>query len=95
MRSTASMTAAHDAEDNAAFVRSRGNSRVSGSLLLGLAIYELFGRSDRSQKRRILGVSDVADTLDLPRGTAHRYLATLVRAGWLEQDEHRKYWVVA
>lgn len=71
--------------------RPQGSPRRSGSLLLGLAIYELFRRPDRRYKPLVLGVADVADELNLPRGTAHRYLATLVEAGWLEQDERRKY----
>ena len=40
----------------------------------------------------LLGVSELARTLDLRRSTAHRYISTLAALGYLQQDlVTRKY----
>ena len=59
----------------------------SQSLERGLAILSTF-RSDRP----LLGVSELGRELGLNRSTAHRYVATLARLGYLQQDSaSRKY----
>jgi hypothetical protein len=47
------------------------------------------GRERETWRRRSL--ADLADTLGLPRSTAHRYLASLVALGQLEQTNSRLY----
>src|SRR5688500_11590871 len=60
---------------------------TSQSLERGLAILSSF-----SAERRLIGVSEVASELGLTRSTAHRYIATLARLGYLHQDPvTRKY----
>jgi DNA-binding IclR family transcriptional regulator len=59
---------------------------LSRSLEHGVAILECF-----TGKRPTLGVSEMADMVELSRSTTHRYAATLVMLGFLEQDERRKY----
>ncbi len=54
---------------------------TSQSLERGLAILSSF-----SAERRLIGVSEVASELGLTRSTAHRYIATLARLGYLHQD---------
>jgi IclR family pca regulon transcriptional regulator len=54
----------------------------SQSLERGLAILSSF-RSGRS----LVGVSELARELGLGRSTTHRYVATLARLGYLQQDE--------
>ena len=59
----------------------------SQSLERGLAILSAFRPAVPE-----LGISDLARSLDLSRSTAHRYVATLARLGYLEQNEQtRKY----
>jgi IclR family transcriptional regulator, pca regulon regulatory protein len=59
----------------------------SQSLERGLAILTSF-RPDRPA----LGISDLARELSLTRSTAHRYVSTLARLGFLERDDTtRKY----
>jgi IclR family transcriptional regulator, pca regulon regulatory protein len=59
----------------------------SQSLERGLAILSAF-----SPDRPELGISDLAELLGLTRSTTHRYVATLARLGYLDQDEAtRKY----
>jgi IclR family pca regulon transcriptional regulator len=59
----------------------------SQSLERGLAILRAFG-----SERPLLGISDLAREMDLSRSTTHRYVATLRRLGYLEQDTvTRKY----
>ena len=59
----------------------------SQSLERGLAILRAFGSA-----RPLLGISDLAREIDLSRSTTHRYVATLRRLGYLEQDAAtRKY----
>ena len=54
----------------------------SQSLERGLAVLSAF-RTGRS----LLGVSELARELGLGRSTTHRYVATLARLGYLQQDE--------
>jgi len=59
----------------------------SQSLERGLAILGSF-----SPERSALGISELAKRLGLTRSTTHRYVATLARLGFLDQDETtRKY----
>jgi IclR family pca regulon transcriptional regulator len=60
--------------------------RYSQSLERGLAILAFFtpGQPD-------LRLADIADGLGLSRSTTHRYAATLVGLGYLEQGASRKY----
>jgi IclR family pca regulon transcriptional regulator len=60
--------------------------RFSRSLEYGVSILESF-----SEARQTLRVSELADILELSRSTAHRYAATLVVLGYLEQDSKRGY----
>ena len=57
------------------------SASTSQSLERGLAILSSF-----STDRRLIGVSEVANELGLTRSTAHRYIATLARLGYLHQD---------
>lgn len=58
---------------------------TSQSLERGLAVLSSFN-SDRP----LIGVSDLSRELDLSRSTAHRYIATLARLGYLQQDPDSK-----
>jgi len=60
--------------------------RYSQSLARGLAIMECF-----KPGRLVLGIADIAEELGMSRSTTHRYLATLVALGYMEQDKSRKY----
>jgi IclR family pca regulon transcriptional regulator len=60
--------------------------RFSQSLERGLAILSCF-----TAQRSVLGISDLADRLDLSRSTVHRYAVTLTELGYLDQGENRKY----
>src|ERR1700744_1155824 len=63
------------------------DSASSQSLERGLAILGTF-----SPDRPALGISELATRLGLTRSTTHRYVATLARLGYLDQDEQtRKY----
>lgn len=67
--------------------RDQERAATSQSLERGLAILSSF-----SVDRRLIGVSEVAQELGLTRSTAHRYIATLARLGYLHQDPStRKY----
>ncbi len=44
-----------------------------------------------SPEHPVRGIADMADALDLGRSTTHRYAATLVTLGYLEQGPSRKY----
>jgi IclR family transcriptional regulator, pca regulon regulatory protein len=60
---------------------------ISQSLERGLAILSVF-----THDRAALGVSELARELSLTRSTTHRYVATLARLGYLQQDNlTRKY----
>jgi IclR family pca regulon transcriptional regulator len=64
-----------------------GRSGHSQSLERGLAILSSF-RTGRS----LIGVSELSRELGLGRSTTHRYVATLARLGYLQQDEpSRRY----
>ena len=56
-------------------------ARTSQSLERGLAILSSF-----SSGRQLIGTSEIARELGLTRSTAHRYIATLSRLGYLQQD---------
>jgi IclR family transcriptional regulator, pca regulon regulatory protein len=60
--------------------------RFSSSLGTGLAILRCF-----TAERPVLGIADIADELGLSRSTTHRYMATLVELGRLEQGASSKY----
>jgi DNA-binding MarR family transcriptional regulator len=61
--------------------------RLSRSLLLGLLVLAAFPTDGEA-----LAVSDVADRLGLSPSTTHRYMATLLAVGLLEQDPRsRRY----
>ena len=60
--------------------------RHSSSLVAGLAMLTCF-----TAEKPVLGIAEMADELDLGRSTTHRYAATLVALGYLEQDPSRKY----
>ena len=60
---------------------------TSQSLERGLAILSCF-----SSGRALIGVSELSRELELTRSTTHRYVATLARLGYLQQDATtRKY----
>ena len=61
--------------------RSTTDGRHSQSLERGLAILSSFTAS-----QSLLGISELARMLGLNRSTTHRYVATLVALGYLEQD---------
>lgn len=61
-------------------------ARFSSSLVAGLAILDCF-----SAERPQLGIAALADRLHMTRSTTHRYAATLVALGYLEQDHARQY----
>src|SRR5947208_9365401 len=62
-----------------------GTTGTSQSLERGLAILSSFA-SDRP----LIGVSGLSRELDLSRSTAHRYVATLAKLGYLQQDPDSK-----
>ena len=63
------------------------DSASSQSLERGLAILGAF-----TPDRPALGISELALRLNLTRSTTHRYVATLAKLGYLDQDEAtRKY----
>jgi IclR family pca regulon transcriptional regulator len=60
---------------------------TSQSLERGLAILSTF-----TATKPLMGVSDVAREVGLSRSSAHRYIATLAKLGYLEQDRStRRY----
>ncbi len=59
----------------------------SQSLERGLLILSSF-----SETRPLLGIADLARSVELNKSTTHRYVATLAKLGYLQQDpETRKY----
>jgi IclR family pca regulon transcriptional regulator len=62
------------------------DSASSQSLERGLAILGAF-----TPDRPALGISELARRLGLTRSTTHRYVATLAKLGYLDQDDARKY----
>jgi IclR family pca regulon transcriptional regulator len=81
-----------DANANHATPASRATSelgeaaRFSSSLVAGLAILGCF-----SAERPQMGIAALASQLNMTRSTTHRYAATLVALGYLEQDHARQY----
>lgn len=55
---------------------------VKSQLDPALDVIELLGRD-----AAVMGVSDLAHRLDLPKSGVHRLLAHLVERGWVEQDD--------
>jgi IclR family transcriptional regulator, pca regulon regulatory protein len=66
--------------------RPNSEPRYSQSLEHGLAILACF-----TAERPVLGIADIADTVHMSRSTTHRYAATLLALGYLEQTRARKY----
>ena len=64
---------------------SEGSTGTSQSLTRGLAILSTF-HSDRP----LIGVSELSRGLELSRSTVHRYVATLAKLGYLQQDPDSK-----
>ena len=64
---------------------SDGSTGTSQSLARGLAILSTF-HSDRP----LIGVSELSRGLELSRSTVHRYVATLAKLGYLQQDPDSK-----
>jgi DNA-binding IclR family transcriptional regulator len=60
--------------------------KFSSSLVAGLSMLTCFTR-----EHPVRGIAEMADELDLGRSTTHRYAATLVTLGYLEQGPSRKY----
>jgi IclR family pca regulon transcriptional regulator len=65
--------------------RAEGSTGTSQSLERGLAILSSF-----DSHRPLIGVSELSRGLDLSRSTAHRYVATLAKLGYLQQDPASK-----
>lgn len=66
---------------------SESTAGFSQSLERGLLILSSF-----SETRPVLGIADLARSVDLNKSTTHRYVATLAKLGYLHQDpETRKY----
>lgn len=61
-------------------------ARYSASLERGLAILRCF-----TPATPVLGISDIADRLEMSRSTTHRYVITLLALEYLEQGASRKY----
>ena len=64
---------------------SEGSTGTSQSLERGLAILSSF-----HSHRPLIGVSELSRGLELSRSTAHRYVATLAKLGYLQQDPESK-----
>ncbi len=60
--------------------------RLSSSFMRGVGLLLLF-----SEKRQLLGISELAALTGFSRPTAHRYASTLVQLGYLEHGPSRKY----
>ena len=66
---------------------SEGTTATSQSLERGLAILSSF-----HPDRPLIGGSELSRELELSRSTAHRYVATLAKLGYLQQDpDSRRY----
>lgn len=68
------------------YVRPLPEPRLSRSVEYGVAILDCF-----TVERPALRISELADMIEISRSTTHRYAATLVVLGYLEQDERRRY----
>ena len=67
--------------------RAAGQAALSQSLERGLMILSSF-----SEIRPVLGIADLARSVDLNKSTTYRYVATLARLGYVQQDpETKKY----
>lgn len=64
---------------------SEAGTGTSQSLERGLAILSAF-----DSERPLIGVSELSRELSLSRSTAHRYISTLARLGYLQQDPDSK-----
>ena len=71
-------------------IRDTPEQRYSRSLEYGLSMIECF-----SAESPALGIADLADMLGMNRSTTHRYAATLMYWGLLEQNSGRKYQLAA
>jgi IclR family pca regulon transcriptional regulator len=67
-------------------IRPSAEPKYSRSLEFGLAIIGCF-----TVEKRVLGIAELADLVNLSRSTTHRYAMTLVELGCLEQDRKRRY----
>jgi IclR family pca regulon transcriptional regulator len=74
------------ARDRASLAATLETPRFSQSLERGLAILAFFTPAQPD-----LRLADIADGLGLSRSTTHRYAATLVALGYLEQSDSRRY----
>lgn len=74
------------AQYSQALIGEDNSGRMSQSLERGLKL--LLAYSEGSQ---LLGVAELADIVGLSRPTTHRYAATFVQLGYLEQGHRRKY----
>lgn len=74
------------ARERASLAATLETPRFSQSLERGLAILAFF-----TPARPDLRLADIADGLGLSRSTTHRYAATLVALGYLEQSDSRRY----
>ncbi len=77
---TAAIAGAPSTLDAGEIVSGRADPRYSQSVERGLAILRCF-----TAEQPVLGVSDVAKRLGLANPTAHRFMATLKRLGYVEQ----------
>jgi IclR family pca regulon transcriptional regulator len=73
-------------EEDGPRIKPNADPRLSRSMEFGLTILECF-----SEDRSALGIADLAKIVGLSRATTHRYAATLLVLGYLEQDSRRKY----
>lgn len=63
-------------------------SQYNASTLRVLPILEAFEKRHLG-KLRVLGLKELAEELELPASTVHRYLTALVEAGWLLKVDRR------
>jgi IclR family pca regulon transcriptional regulator len=61
-------------------------TRYSQSLERGLAILACF-----TPECPVLGIAELAERLGMSRPTTHRYVSTLAKQGYLQQDASRRY----
>jgi IclR family pca regulon transcriptional regulator len=83
---TASKAKAGAQRDRVSPAATLATPRYSQSLERGLAILAFFTPEQPS-----LRLAEIADGLGLSRSTTHRYAATLVALGYLEQGAGRRY----
>jgi IclR family pca regulon transcriptional regulator len=73
-------------DDHESRISQKDAGRYSLSLGFGIAILQCY-----SAERPVLGIAELAQLVKLSRSTTHRYAATLVELGYLEQDKDRRY----